>query len=57
MYEDFDFDNDDDFDEDLDHCYECSGYGDDYELDDNGDLVCRCTECPFNPFRGDDWDD
>lgn len=24
-----------------DICYECTGYGDDYELDEDGELICR----------------
>lgn len=32
----------------YDYCYECSGYGDDYYLNDDGELVCRCPECPNN---------
>lgn len=39
-----------------DYCYECGGYGDDYYVDDDGELVCRCPECPMNPDR-DDMDD
>ena len=38
----------DDYDYEQDFCYECSGYGDDYYLDDNGELVSACSECPFN---------
>lgn len=34
--------------DDDDYCYECSGYGDDYYEDENGELTCRCSECPFN---------
>lgn len=30
-----------------DRCYECSGYGDDYYTDENGDLVPACYDCPF----------
>ena len=41
----------------LDYCYECSGYGDDYYINDDGDLECRCPECPMNPFNDDGWDD
>ena len=33
-------------DPDYDYCYECSGYGDDCY--DDGELVCRCPECPNN---------
>ena len=41
----------DDYEEDpYDYCYECSGYGgDDYYVDEDGELVCRCPECPMNP--------
>ena len=31
--------------EDADICYECEGYGDDYYIDENGDLVCVCDTC------------
>lgn len=42
-------------DYDYDICYECGGYGDDYSVDEEtGELVCNCTNCPFN---GDDEDD
>ena len=41
---------------DNDYCYECTGYGDDYYMDEDGDLICRCPECPFNPLN-DDWND
>lgn len=45
----------DDYEEDsYDYCYECSGYGDDYYMDEYGELVCRCPECPMNP---NSWDD
>lgn len=40
--------------DDYDRCYECTGYGDDYYFDDNGDLVKYCSECPFNPDNDDD---
>lgn len=39
--------------EDDDYCYECSGYGDDYYVDDDGELVCRCPECSMNPYNND----
>lgn len=42
-------DNDfNDYDPDADRCYECSGYGDDYYVDENGELVSACDDCPFN---------
>ena len=35
------------WDED-DRCYECSGYGDDYSVNEEGELVSNCIDCPFN---------
>ena len=40
-------------DDRYDYCYECTGYGDDYYIDDDGELVCACMECPFNPSNDD----
>lgn len=42
---------------DDDFCYECTGYGDDYFINDDGELECYCPQCPFNPDcdREDDW--
>lgn len=37
--------------EEYEYCYECTGYGDDYYIDENGDLICYCSECIFNPFN------
>ena len=34
---------------DDDYCYECCGYGDNYYVDENGDLVSNCHDCPHNP--------
>lgn len=55
---------DEDFEDDLyneeeeddydDYCYECGGYGDDYYMDENGELVCQCPECAMNPNRFDE---
>lgn len=42
----------DDWD-DYDYCYECTGYGDDYYFDEDGELVCACDECPFQPWEGE----
>lgn len=42
--------------DEFDYCYECEGYGDDYSVDKNGELVHKCETYPNNPFRGD-WDD
>lgn len=35
-------------------CYECTGYGDDYYLDEQGEWVSACDDCPF---YGSDYDD
>lgn len=32
--------------DELDYCYECGGYGDDYSVDEHGELVCNCDTCP-----------
>lgn len=40
--------------DDNDRCYECSGYGDDYYIDDDGELVCACWDCPFNERNTED---
>lgn len=45
--------DDDDYDDleeeyEYDICYECSGYGDDYFINDDGELECRCPTCPCN---------
>ena len=37
---------------DYDHCYECTGYGDDYYLDEDGDWVSACDDCPYNTVNG-----
>ena len=52
-------DEEEDYDpwDDYDWCYECTGYGDDYSYDDDGELVSNCDNCPNNPNRRDDWDD
>ena len=34
-----------------DRCYECTGYGDDYYMNENGELVSACDDCPFNTLR------
>ena len=46
-------------DEDLDLCYECEGYGDDYYVDEKGELSPRCPVCPFFPYKDDldNWED
>ena len=31
--------------DDADICYECEGYGDDYYIDADGELVCACDTC------------
>lgn len=44
----------DDFD--YDYCYECRGYGDDYYVNEDGELVCRCDDCSYSESNWkDDW--
>lgn len=70
MYDDYEDDDEYDYDEDYDHdffddnwddydpCYECAGYGDDYFMNDEGEMECYCPYCWNNPNRWDnDWDD
>ena len=40
--------------DDNDRCYECSGCGNDYYIDDDGELVCACADCPFNEPNTED---
>lgn len=37
-----------------DYCYECQGYGDDYYVDDDGELVCMCSKCAYNESNWED---
>lgn len=39
---------------DPDVCYECGGYGDDYFINDEGELECRCPTCIFNGLESED---
>lgn len=64
MYDDdYDYEAEDDLDiwDDFDWCYECGGYGDDYFINDEGELESACPGCPHNRFGHiddyDDWDD
>lgn len=50
---DEEYDEDEDPWDDYDWCYECTGYGDDYHYDENGELVSSCDDCPNNPNLGD----
>ncbi len=55
-YDEFedDIDPSDYFDDDDDYCYECRGYDDDYQVDEDGELVCMCDSCPNN---SNNWED
>lgn len=46
-------------DDEFVDCYECSGYGDDYFINDDGELECACPNCYVmkNRYDDDDWDD
>ena len=37
-----------------DKCYECTGYGDDWYEDENGELHSTCDICPYNPLLQED---
>ena len=38
----------------YDRCYECRGYGDDYIINDDGELESWCDKCGCNPNKVDD---
>lgn len=40
--------------EEFDHCYECSIYGDNYYVDEDGNLELFCSQCSMNPYRIED---
>lgn len=54
QYEDDIDDRCDDFWDNYDYCYERTGYGDDYRIDDDGELVCNCPDCPNKPVWWDE---
>lgn len=37
--------------ENIDSCDECIEYGGDYYRDENGEIICRCLECPDGPCQ------
>ena len=52
------YDKNDDYDilDDDDYCYECSGHGDNYYVDEYGNFICACDNCPYNRFYDlDEW--
>ena len=40
--------------DDYDVCYECGGYGDDYFINDEGELECYCPYCYVYKNRMED---
>lgn len=50
---DNDWEEDEDDDNECDYCYECGGYGDDYFVNDDGELECYCPQCTMNPSNWD----
>lgn len=40
----------------YDYCDECEAYGNDYTENEDGDLICNCDTCPYNPLAEDDYD-
>ena len=56
MYNDFDEfpeNKDGEIDDEDELCYECSLYGDNSYLDENGEWVNCCLECPLNRMNDD----
>lgn len=37
--------------DDYNVCYECQGYGNDFYVDDNGELIRTCDNCIYNPGK------
>ena len=48
MAEDADPEEEKEYFDDYDFCYECGGYGDNYSINEKGELVRNCDDCPFN---------
>lgn len=46
----------DDYWDDYWDCYECSANGDDYFINDKGELECFCDKC-LSSISYADWDD
>ncbi len=40
-----------------DYCEDCTAYGDDYFINDEGELECRCPSCAFNPYQDEEFED
>lgn len=34
-------------------CYECRGLGNDYYVDEDGELIFACEDCYFNRYRAE----
>ena len=43
--------------DEYDHCYECRGLGDDYIINDDGELESFCDKCGCNPNKSVGEDD
>lgn len=56
MYNDFDefpSKDEENLQDDFERCDECDVNGDNFYLDEDGELECRCMDCPFNPINYD----
>ena len=40
--------------DDYDYCFECRGLGDDYIINDEGELESWCDRCAMNQNKDDD---
>jgi len=57
MYNDFDefpSKDEENLKDDFEQCDECDVNGDNYYLDEEGELGCRCMDSPFNPINYDE---
>lgn len=43
--------------EEIDYCEECRVLGDDYYIDEDGDLVMACYDCQMSRFGYSRYDD
>ena len=54
--EEIEYDDEDAGWSNADVCYECTGYGDDYFINEDGELESACDTCPFNTAQYDEYE-
>lgn len=47
-------DDDELFEWKMDICSDCRDNDGDYYFDEDGELMCKCLDCPNNPYLEDD---